>query len=92
MDVKDCGLLYSKCPRCGLINITKSKKCNSCGEGLYIELTERAVISVETPTSDLAEFEITDVISFDVMTIDTNEVVAHWENPDYKNKKGENNE
>ena len=37
-------------------------------------------------------WQITDVISFDVMTIDTNEVVAHWENPDYKNKKGENNE
>lgn len=92
MGIKDCGLLYSKCPRCGLINITESKKCNGCGEGLYIELAERAIISVETPTSDLAEFEITDVISFDILTVDTNEMVAHWENPEYKNKKGENNE
>lgn len=38
------------------------------------------------------KWQITDVISFDIMTIDTNEIVAHWENPDYKNKKGENNE
>ena len=37
-------------------------------------------------------WQIADVISFDIMTIDTNEIVAHWENPDYKNKKGENNE
>ena len=37
-------------------------------------------------------WQITDIISFDILTVDTNEVVAHWENPEYKNKKGENNE
>ena len=46
----------------------------------------------ETPAPHLKNFEIVNVISFNIMTVDTNEVVAHWENPDYKNKKGENNE
>lgn len=46
----------------------------------------------DTPVPHLKNYEIKNIVSFDIMTQDTNEVIAHWENPDYKNKKGENNE
>lgn len=37
----------------------------------------------DTPVPHLKNFGITDVISFTIRTIDTNEVVMHWDNPKY---------
>lgn len=37
---------------------------------------------------DLKDWEISDVVDFKIMTVDTNKVVAQWENPRYK--KGDN--
>lgn len=46
----------------------------------------------DTPVPHLKSYKIKDIISFDIMTQDTNEVIVHQENPDYKNNKGENDE
>ena len=37
----------------------------------------------DTPAPHLKNFEVTDVTSFTIRIIDTNEIVAHWDNPKY---------
>jgi hypothetical protein len=42
----------------------------------------------DTPVPHNTKYGATDIISFTIYTIDTNEVVMHWDNPKY-NKQGE---
>lgn len=37
----------------------------------------------DTPVPHNTKYKITDVVSFTILTIDTNEVVMHWDNPKY---------
>lgn len=39
----------------------------------------------DTPVPHNTNYEIKDIISFAVLTIDTNDVVYEWKNPKYKN-------
>lgn len=42
------------------------------------------ISSVIIPPLELKGWEISDVMNFTIYTIDTNEIIAQWENPKYK--------
>ena len=52
-----------------------------------IEDSEIGISSAIIPPLELKGWEISDVVNFTIYTIDTNEIVAQWENPKYKKNK-----
>lgn len=55
------------------------------GKRAELPLFDDALDSPDIPPLDLKGWGISDVVEFKIMTLDTNEVVAHWKNPKYKN-------
>lgn len=58
------------------------------GKRAELPLFDDAIDIPDIVPLDLKDWEISDVVDFKIMTVDTNKVVAQWENPRYK--KGDN--
>ncbi len=62
------------------------------GQRAELPLFDDAIDIPDIPPLDLKGWEVSDVVDFKICTVDTNEIVAHWENPNYKGEdKNENN-
>jgi hypothetical protein len=62
------------------------------GKRAELPLFEDAIDIPNIPPLDLKSWEVSDVVDFTIRTVDTDEIVARWENPNYKGEdKNENN-
>lgn len=62
------------------------------GKRAELPLFEDTIDIPDIPPLDLKGWEVSDVVDFTIRTVDTDEIVARWENPNYKGEnKNENN-
>jgi hypothetical protein len=62
------------------------------GKRAELPLFEDAIDIPNIPPLDLKSWEVSDVTEFKIIAVDTGEVIAQWENPNYKGEdKDENN-
>lgn len=54
------------------------------GKRAELDLIEDSQIIPDIPPLELKDWEVSDVVNFTIRTIDTDEIVAQWENPKYK--------
>lgn len=54
------------------------------GKRAELPLFDDALDIPDIPPLNLKDWEISDVAKFKIITVDTNKVVAQWENPKYK--------
>lgn len=57
------------------------------GQRAELNLIEDSQIIPDILPLELKGWEVSDVVDFTIRTIDTNEIVAQWENPKYKENK-----
>lgn len=54
------------------------------GQRAELPLFDDAINIPDIPPLELKKWEVSDVVDFTIRTIDTDEIVAQWENPKYK--------
>ena len=62
------------------------------GKRAELPLFDDAIDIPDIPPLDLKGWKVSDVVDFIIRTVDTDEIVVRWENPNYKGEnKNENN-
>lgn len=59
------------------------------GQRAELDLIEDSGIGIASAI--IPPFEITDIVDFKILTIDTDDVIMYWENPKYKKKNDNEN-
>lgn len=61
------------------------------GKRAELPLFDDAIDIPNIPPLDLKGWEVSDVVDFKIIAVDTGEVIACWENPNYKGEDEDEN-